>query len=126
MLRPTKKDTPKKPASMLQTSEPVSPMVQRALRDAEERASATSVDSAGFRRDLNRRMGIQTSDKKATERIKRDRRQWVLEECIRRGMDLRLNFGSYPYETKMYPAIKGITQGAPRSGDGTEWLPRML
>lgn len=41
-------------------------------------------------------------------------------------MDLRLNFGSYPYETKMYPTIKGITQGAPRSGDETAWLPKML
>lgn len=111
--RLTKKNNSKKPASKLQTSEPVSPMVQRALHNAEERASATPVDSASFRRDLNRRMGIQTNDKKATERIKRDRRQWVLEECIRGGMDLRLNFSSYPYETKMYPAIKGITQGAP-------------
>lgn len=52
-------------------------------------------------------------DKAEAERVKRDRRQWVLEECIKKGMDLRATFNSYPYETKMYPTIKWITHTAP-------------
>lgn len=72
------------------------------------------VNSRQFRSDLNRRMGIRgIADKAEAERIKRDRRQWVLEECIKKGMDLRATFNSYPYETKMYPTIKWITHMAP-------------
>lgn len=67
-------------------------------------------DSGSFRRDLNRRMGVL-----GDERRKRDCRAFVLEECIKRGMDLRQNFSAYAYETKMYPAIKGITAAAPSS-----------
>lgn len=47
------------------------------------------------------------------EQTKRDRRGWVLEECLKRGMDLRQSFNNWPYETKMYPAIKAITAAAP-------------
>lgn len=73
------------------------------------------VSSPQFRHNLNVRMGIyDTSDKSESGKIKRDRRQWVLEECLKRGMDLRTKFQSYPYPTKMYPAIKSITSFAPK------------
>lgn len=58
-------------------------------------------------------MGISDANKTIMEKIKREHRQWVLEECLKRGMDLRQNFASWPYETRMYPAIKSITAAAP-------------
>ncbi|KAI5845147.1 hypothetical protein DFP73DRAFT_594286 [Morchella snyderi] len=67
------------------------------------------------RDDLNKRMGIYAGgvDLKTANQIKRLRRQWVLEECIRKGLDLRAPFHSYSYQNKMYPAIKHITSLAP-------------
>lgn len=83
-------------------------------RQGEETRPELKANSPEFRRELNRRMGISDIlDKSEASRIKRDRRQWVLEECIRRGMDLRRSFNSYSYESKMYPAIKSITKSAP-------------
>lgn len=61
-----------------------------------------------FRKELNRRMNVFDTDPKIVERNKRDYRAFVLEECLKRGMDLRQNFSAYSYETKMYPAIKHI------------------
>lgn len=58
-------------------------------------------------------MNIFDADPKFVERNKRDRRVFVLEECLKRGMDLRQNFSAYSYETKMYPAIKHIESIAP-------------
>lgn len=71
------------------------------------------VDSTCFRADLNRRMGILNGDKAKEARDKRDQRRFVLEECLKRGLDLWSNFSTYPYETKMYPTIKWITTIAP-------------
>lgn len=68
--------------------------------------------SPHFRRDLIRRMEITAGTKKEMEQAKRDRRQWVLEECLKRGMDLRCSFNTWPYKTRMYPAIKAITAAA--------------
>lgn len=83
-------------------------------RPDEETRPELKANSPEFRRELNRRMGISDiPDKSEASRTKRDRRLWVLEECIRRGMDLRRNFNSYSYESKMYPAIKSITKSAP-------------
>lgn len=62
-------------------------------------------------------MGVIDGMGKISQQKKRARRSWVLEECIRRGMDLRTNFNAYDYELKMYPAIKGITQSAPLEWD---------
>lgn len=54
-------------------------------------------------------------DGEKQEKMKRDRRKFVLEECMKRGMDLRQNFNSYPYESKIYPAIKTIISATPPS-----------
>lgn len=59
-------------------------------------------------------MGIyDIKDKFEAEAVKRERREWVLEHCIQRGMDLRRHFKSYPMEPVMYPAIKAINLAAP-------------
>lgn len=54
----------------------------------------SKVNSPHFRHDLNLRMGIIRENKKVMEQLKRERRQWVLEECLKRGMDLRQSFNS--------------------------------
>lgn len=75
--------------------------------------SDLKVDSSHFRADLNRRMGILNHNKAKEARDKLDRRRFVLEECFKRGLNLRSNFSTYPYESKMYPTIKWITAIAP-------------
>ncbi|KAH8144483.1 uncharacterized protein LAJ45_11548 [Morchella importuna] len=45
----------------------------------------TDVNSPNFRNDLNCRMGVLSDSKLQTERAKRERRAWVLDECIKRG-----------------------------------------
>lgn len=79
-------------------------------------------NSPVFRAELNRSMGVADGD----QQTKRARHNWGLEECIGRGMDLRSNFNSYPYDNKMYPAIKGTTYAALPNGAGTDLLPATL
>lgn len=71
-------------------------------------SSTERLDSSSFRRNLNIRMGVV-----GNEREKRERRRFVLDQCIRRDMNLRRNFNAYHYDEKMFPAIRGITKAAP-------------
>ncbi|KAH0605750.1 uncharacterized protein H6S33_011126 [Morchella sextelata] len=72
-------------------------------------------NSKAFRRSLNIRMGVMIEGTDQIDRKKlRLRRQWVLEECLSKGIRLDTSFNSYAYETKMWPMIKWVAATAPR------------
>jgi hypothetical protein len=62
-------------------------------------------------------MNIYNPNKKIESRNKREWRRFVLDQCIKQDMYLKEPFNSYPYKTKMYPAIKYIADIAPPEWD---------
>lgn len=102
-----------RPMNVSTSTRSLPPRVTDGGLDGSSAAFQSRVNSPDFRKDLTRRMRIVGGTKKEMEQIKRERRQWVLEECLKRCMDLRQSFNSWSYETRMYPAIKAITAAAP-------------
>ncbi|KAH0603576.1 uncharacterized protein H6S33_007898 [Morchella sextelata] len=89
----------------------------RGSADAEEPTAAENakINTVQFRHQLYVKMGVvDPVTNKTDSKLLRARRQWVLEECLGRGMRLDCTFKSYPYETKMYPSIKTIHAISPK------------
>ncbi|RPB14501.1 hypothetical protein P167DRAFT_572232 [Morchella conica CCBAS932] len=85
--------------------------------DAEEPTAAENakINTVQFRHQLYVKMGVvDPVTNKTDSKLLRARRQWVLEECLCRGMRLDCTFKSYPYETRMYPSIKAIHAISPK------------
>jgi hypothetical protein len=89
--------------------------IPQRLKPKRKNTSEEKTDDLSKR--LNERMNIYNPNKKIESRNKREWRRSVLHQCIKQDMFSKEPLNSYPYETKMYPAIKYIADIAPPEWD---------